>query len=282
MISAQWNNRFTLIEVLITLIITTVIAALLIGAFHTGIMGYRKTSRFEKSSLALNGALQFLQEDVRRFVPQNSPAVTFTSEKLSFYLVAAQPFSHLELVTYEYVDKKLRRTVADYRSKNLDGPPARTTAMTVLDNLDRWSFVYQNSTSPRDLPLRRKKSAAPTGNTGSAANNVASPPAAAASTGTATAPTAAAPTAAASQAGGNNSPSGKNSPTGDPRPKMFWPALILVIGNFKTGGNSKTLSASLAVPFFAHKLKDADDSQTDGQAPSGTANTSNSPQENPQ
>jgi hypothetical protein len=137
--SVRRNASFTLIEVIVTMLIVTVISALLMGAFHTGLMSYGKVAAQERSSTELAGALSLLKDDLRRFVPLDGPGVCLLDGKFSFYALSHTPSSHLELVSYSVTPSGLERMAEPYLFDDSAGHPG---AATILGGVDEWRFSY--------------------------------------------------------------------------------------------------------------------------------------------
>jgi len=148
----QLRRCFTFIEVIVTVMIMTIVSALLIGVFHTGLMCYRKTDQYEKSALAIIGAVSMFKDDLKRFIPINSKRVVFSDNELAFYCVSPVPVSHMELVTYTFKNGDLRRMVVSYQGRNLDLNAIEENdgeSLTLLSGIDSWKFSYIKSSTPR-------------------------------------------------------------------------------------------------------------------------------------
>lgn len=143
------GSFFTLIEVIVTMLIMTVISALIIGSFHTGLMCYRKSIVYEAPVLQLNGALSLIRDDLRRFVPINAKAVKFTNDEMSFVAVSTIPRTHLELISYTVKNKCMERNTATYPEAGF----SRTGPSVLIEDLDKWAFSYVRG----DIPIDTKK-----------------------------------------------------------------------------------------------------------------------------
>lgn len=142
---------FTLIEVLVTMLIMTVIAALIIGAFHTGLMCYKKTNAFETPLRHAGSAIAVIKEDLKKFVPVNSKRISFENDKMAFYIVCNNPSSYLELVTYTIKNGRLERSTEKY--SDTDGGFDQSVSSLILDDVNSLTFNYQAG----DLPIKPEK-----------------------------------------------------------------------------------------------------------------------------
>ena len=203
--------RFTLIEVLIAMIIMTMVAALLIGAFHTGLMSYRKTNDYEMLTTSLQGALLFLRSDIKRYVPIHDDAVCFTDTTMAFYTFSKDPQSHLELVTYKYTGRQLSRSTVSFQGRSIGDPGATPVSFSVLNGVEKWKFSFLNRT-----PLRNANAS-----------------------GTAPTPTA-----------GTTSTPASVSATGTPE-KITNPSLVCMSGQIVYKDRVRKLDSSLLFPTYA-------------------------------
>lgn len=206
------NEPFTLIEVLITMIIMTIVAALLIGAFHTGLMCYRKTDAYEKSALKLNGALSFLRNDIRRFVPIEDKAVSFKPRKMAFYIVSDKPESRLQLITYSVENNELKRSIKPYSAGTENSEAGNSSGIAILSGLDFWEFGYVNSKTPRkrkeDKNLHEIKPSMPV------------------------------------------SKLGQKTEAKQKKNKLYWPSTVLLNGNLESKEKTQLVNTSVLMPLY--------------------------------
>lgn len=142
---------FTLIEVLVTMLITTVVAALIIGAFHTGLMCYKKANAFETPIRHASSAIALIKEDLRKFVPAAGKRISFEKDKMAFHILVSKPASHLELITYSVKNGRLERSAEKYSGadENFEQP----VSSLILDDVNFMTFNYEKG----ELPIKPEK-----------------------------------------------------------------------------------------------------------------------------
>ena len=138
------------------MIIMTLIAGLLVGSFHTGLMCYRKTNAYEKSAMKLTGALSMLKEDARRFVPIDNKNVCFKEDEITFYIVSSTPSSHLEQVSYSVKNGLLKRSILSNGEKDFTEQAAKSNSTIILRGIKDWVFSYTIGTVPRGSQEKNK------------------------------------------------------------------------------------------------------------------------------
>jgi len=132
--------RFTMIEVLVTMVIMALLAGLIVGAFHAGLMGYQRLNEQERGQLAVAGALAIMTADARRFVPVPG-AEKFDVQAMAFNIATDKPEYRLERVAYRLNGDRLERTVEDYRAAAETG--IRPPPTVVMGNVARLNFDYR-------------------------------------------------------------------------------------------------------------------------------------------
>jgi hypothetical protein len=193
----------------------TIVAALLIGAFHTGLMCYKKTDAYEKSALKLDSALSFIRADLRRFVPVNDKNIIFKPKKMSFYALAVRPESHLELISYSVEKKKLKRSVKPYSSGV--GFSKDSHSAIILSDLDFWDFAYINSQTKRNLKKDGKTSKSKV----------------------------------KSKTPGDLSKSKKQKSENN----LYWPSTVILSGSLRSREKTQMVTTSLLMPFYGKPQK---------------------------
>jgi hypothetical protein len=103
-----------LIEVIVAMMILTIVSAVLVGAFHTGLSAYSKLSAYEKSSLELGNVSSLLGGDLRKFVPAGDQPFFCDGSSVSFRVKAGSPASRLELLRYYFEHGQLLRSSTPY------------------------------------------------------------------------------------------------------------------------------------------------------------------------